>query len=330
MKLAAALSLILVMSLPSPAGQPPLVGQAFKPGDVPMEWKASPERTALWIYKVIPQTSFSLAVLSNAMAVGSFKSTDVVRDDKSLIRFQDRKQQETRHLEIKPAVGSIEYYDSTGTSDMTDPLVGVPSAIEAERLGLDLLFRLGIDRSQFAPGPRESGEMKRSKISATKGEHDTEVMARHIVFVRQADGIPFMGNGLSGGLWIEYGNKAKITQFQLCWGNLVPHELRSVPSSAKMMQFLKDRRAVYAIETKPLAAKKFTVTAFTPYYLGQFSQEPQELIYPIAKLGIEADTGERKVKFDVFCPIVDGSATDAAQHARTNSAALPRVNQPVH
>jgi hypothetical protein len=328
-KLAIGSLLIFGMILPSPAGQSPLVGQTFKVGDVPIEWKVTSERKALWIYKVIPQSGFSMAVVSNAMAVGSFKATDVVRDDKSLIRFQDRKQQETRYLEIKPATGSIEYYDSTGTSDMTGPLVGVPSASEAERLGLELLFRLGIDRSQLASEPRNSGEMKRSKISPTKGEHDTEVMARHVVFVRQADGIPFMGNGLSGGLWIEFGNKAKITQFQLCWGNLIPHELCCVPPAAKMMQFLKEGRSVYAIETKALAAKKLTVTALTPYYLGQFSQEPQELVYPIARLGVEAETGERKVKFDVFCPLVEGAATGDPQRSRTNSEALRHVDQPV-
>lgn len=309
-------------------------GQTFRPGNAAIEWKATTERKAVWVYKVMPQTAFTMAVISNAMVIGSLKSTDVVRDDKTVIRFQDRKRNESRYLEIKPAVGCIEYYDSQG-KDIPSSVVGVPDSKGAERLGLDLLLRLGVDRDQIAPGVRLSTETKQSTFTNTGQETNIEVIARSFGFVRQIDGIPFR-NELTGGFWIEFASNAKVAQFNLSWRHLVPHELYEVPRADEFVHSLQNGKAIYAVEMKPCAATKFTVTSLNYFYLGKLYNDPQDFVYPVARLGVVADLGGETNSFELLCPLAEINPRSAVQtnnegmrRGTTNSEALLNVDRPV-
>jgi hypothetical protein len=313
MRLSLALALSTVVCSPSLADSIPLAGEPFRPADIPIEWKATNGQKTLWVYKVVPQT-FSSAVISNAMAVGSFKSLDMVKtDDKRLVRFQDHKREErvSRYLEIAPASGWMQYYDSTEAPDVATSVLGVPDPQEAERLGLDMLFKLGVDRTQLAPAPRPTGSMGISKVESSGEEHYIGLQARHIGFIRQIDGISFNGNGLAGGFWVEFGSNKRIKQFELLWRNLVPYEVREVATSAQILETIKTGKAVQPVDVNLRTAKKFTIKSLTPRYQGVPGNELQELVYPVASMNVEAEFSTNKLDFEIACPILAPKAASA-------------------
>src|SRR5258708_23010199 len=120
----------------------------------------------IWSYRVIPQV-FSDAVISNAMAIGSFTmrdkaklSADVLAIDRKAIFSKDKA--ETKWLQILPTLGYMKYYDGNAEAkavsvvkDVPEAVVGVPELTEATRLGLKYMRLLGIDVSQIA---RKSGD----------------------------------------------------------------------------------------------------------------------------------------------------------------------------
>jgi hypothetical protein len=280
------------------------VGKPFIPGNVPVEWRATNGLKTLWVHKVIPQ-NLSSAVISNAMVAGTLKPLDrVPQKDKSLIYFQDRKRVEeaTRFLQISPQAGWIHYRETGATSGVH--IEGVPSVEEAERLGLELLFKLGIDRTQFEPGPRPNGAGGFSKIEPDGTLRFIGTNVRHICFIRQIDGISFTGNGMSGGFWVEFGNNAQPTEFELVWRNLVPYELRPVASDSQILEFVRTGKAVCSPDADLRKAKKFVIKSLTPQYLGASGDEPQELVYPLASMDVEAELSTNKLDFELTCPIL--------------------------
>jgi hypothetical protein len=273
--------IVLCGCFSSPANMPLLEGTIFDPGQVPIEWSAKIERTNLWVYKVVPQT-FSPAVISNAMTVGSFRGTDIVgSQDTNRLRFQKPKTRPTQHLEIRPRSGWMKYRDDTGTSDMVGPVTGVPDFPTVERLGMELLLQLGIDRTQIAVTPRSKTDVKRSRITPTGEETDTEVQARGMMFPRSIDGIHFLGLGSRGGLFVQFGNNEKIINFELAWPSLIPSQLCPTASPDQIITFVRSGKAVHASDANLSQAKKFTIKALTPCYLGPFETETQTFVYPL-------------------------------------------------
>ena len=96
-----------------------------------------------------------MAVVSNLMSICEFdwkdmaKKTDTGIPDKNLIWFSDKKANWTRYLEIAPSLGWIQFNADSDSKVSTN---GVPNDAEAEKLALEILFRLGIDRSLICDG----------------------------------------------------------------------------------------------------------------------------------------------------------------------------------
>ena len=302
------LALLLATSHLSPAESFRLQGSAFRPGDTPVDWEAKVGREWLWVYTVIPQ-SFSPSVISNAMTICRFKPRDVVDGSaKGQLRFQDHKQKErvNRCLEISVPAGWMEYWDNAATSGADGPAEGVPDFKEVERLGLDILFKLGIDRTQISSAPRYKSDVKHSQMSPA-GEPSTEVQVRGMKFTRQIDGMYFLGLGSLGGLDVEFGDHAKVVGLVLVWKNLVPHELRRVATPSDMRKYVERGEGVYpAQDVRLQGANRFTVKSLIPCYWADRhgSLRDYEFAYPVASLGVEAQFATNKLDFTVVCPIL--------------------------
>ncbi len=306
----AALIVLIAMTLRSPAGSAPLVGERFVVGGIPVEWQATNAYKALWVYKVVPQ-NFSSSVISNAMIACSFKSLNMVNvRNKKVIRFQDHKREDRvgRFLEISATSGWMQYCDMIEPTNVTASVQGVPNADECERLGLDLLLKLGIDRTQLAPGPRLGGSKGILKVLTSGEEHYVGVQTRHIAFIRQIDGFSFTGAGLGAGFWVEFGSDGRLREFELVWRNLLPYELRGVASNEQILEFIKTGRAVHSADVDLRTARRFTVKSLIPKYLGAPGGEPQEVVYPIASLDVQAEFSTNKLNLEIACPILAAEA----------------------
>jgi hypothetical protein len=263
----------------------------------------------IWSYKVIPQ-EFSDAVISNAMAIGSFTmndkrklSAEALAIDKKAICFNDK--DKTKWLEILPSFGYIKYYDQNAEAkavsaikDIPEPVVGVPDLPEATRLGLKYARLFGIEVSQLA---RKSGtgdfdlhwEITRREWidQKTKNEID-EIQGFGIYFTRCVDGIEMSG---FGDVYVDFGNNAKVHEFQLSWRNLQPYQL--------LDNFVTPEQLVESIQSGqtplPILAgwpideiKTLTITNATPRYSRKPGDEPMDFVAPALQLDAIIDNGK--------------------------------------
>jgi hypothetical protein len=314
MKLTFAFILIaLGASFSSPADSFQLDGVAYPPSDVEIVWKASVTNlpTGLWIYKVIPR-DFSMAVISNAMAIGSFKMLDIVNPrDTNAIQFRDKKDamEARRRLTINPAQGTIEYYRIMPSAENREIPTGVPTEEEGIRLAYDYLFRLGIDRSQVMKPHAHVDMESRLKKNQVDWEGPYEC---GVDFSRCIDGIRAYG----GNFHIVFRNHAEVESIDFSWPNLVPYEAHPVANVTEIINYIKNGQAVLPVPEfhfeRLAELKRLTVTKITPYYF--FEPASDGLFHPFAELEATADLGkknyrgEEKLDLILRCPILSTNA----------------------
>lgn len=282
----------------------------FRAPNAQISWQSPAKCPAtLWVYKVVTQT-YSPAVISNLMALGSFTMDDRIQSDTNAIRFRSRDQ--VRHLEIAPASGWVRYWDNNATDTYKRKIQGVPSEKETEDKALELLSRLGIQRSDFATRPDSSRLLAFGERSTTErfeketGERVTSVYERGVFLIRQVDGIHFAGLGLNGGAHASFSLGGKLAQFEVLWRNLQPAERRRVASPEQITRWIKEGRAAmtHRDAVDPSEIEKITITGLAPMYMGEPPNEHQTLVYPFAQIEAIADIGSTNSPIQLYCPIV--------------------------
>jgi hypothetical protein len=289
-----------------------LEGQSYQPPtNVEIIWKATNDLpNGLWVYKVIPQ-EFPMAVVTNLMTIGGFEWRNLVKPsdppvpDKNLICFRDKKQNWTRFLNIAPTMGWVEYYDGTGSA--RDPINGVPSKEEAEKLALDILFRLGVDRSLLCH-EKTNYDTIQGKLSRDGQMLTTNVVSRGISFARRIDGIESRGSCFM----VDFGRYAKVEHFFFSWRNLLPSEAHLTLTPKQIIDEIKDGH-VLSFPWEDLTGldniKKLAVVKMTPYYFDKLGTESLDYMYPYADLEVVADLeGTNTATFYFQCPILSTNA----------------------
>jgi hypothetical protein len=178
---------ILWAALSSTADALRLEGEPFRT-TAPLTWMATNRLPAtLMIYKVSGQ-AFSPSVLSNAMAIGSFRAINRVTPvEKGLWHFQDKQDKTymTRYLKVSPMQGWVRYYDGKAKGF---PVEGVPTWERAESLAMDYLERLGGDTNQVGRNTSRV-EGTTTSFDGKGGEATNKVVhSRGLILYRQIDG----------------------------------------------------------------------------------------------------------------------------------------------
>ena len=249
-----------------------------------------------------------MAVISNAMAIGSFKMLDIVNPrDTNSIQFRDKKDigEARRRLSINPAQGTIEYNSIMSVGENRKIPTGVPTEEEGIKLAWDYLFRLGIDRSQ-AMQPHAHVDME---SMSKKGVIDWEGPYKCTVGVsRCIDGARAYG----GNFHIVFRRHAEVESIDFSWPDLVPYEAHPIASESEMINYIKNGQAVLPVPEFHLERlaelKRLTVTKITPYYF--FEPANDGLFHPFAELEVTADLGkknymgEKEIGFILRCPIL--------------------------
>jgi hypothetical protein len=265
----------------------------------------------IWSYKVIPQ-KFSDAVISNAMALGSFTmkdkrklSADELAIDKNALCFKNK--DETKWLGISPALGFIEFYDEnadakavSAVKDVPEPVVGVPDLPEATQLGLKYARLLGIEVSQLAT-KFDTRDLDLHWIVTTRGRTDqktkTEIDETNdfgVSFTRCIDGIPV---STFGDFEVYFGNNAKVSKLAVSWRNLQPYQLLDnfVTPEQVVKSIQNGQTPLPILEGWPIdEIKTLTITNATPRYgRGRKSgDEPLDFVVPALQLDAIIDNGQ--------------------------------------
>jgi hypothetical protein len=303
---AIAFLLVSASALCSPAGLYQPEGNFFQP-KAPIAWAATNSLPkSLTVYK-ISSPAFSQQELSNAMSVGSFSSLNRIHaaDGPDFMLFQDHrdKMEMTRYLKISPIKGWMNYYDARA---LGKPIKGVPSFDQVEALATNYLSRFGGDLGQLAPKPWTRSEQTVTSYDKKGGEATNKIVSMRGIFLfRQVDGIP----ETSSSFWIDFGNDAKPSTFELNWKTLKPVEQRNVVNTDEILSRIKQGKAVRPVliygETgneDVSSATKFTITKIIPY-LGS-ARDQKDLVCPFGKVEITAEVGKTNIPFQLDCPIL--------------------------
>jgi hypothetical protein len=313
MKIVVLLAIFFSASVALPADLFRLEGESFQPPPkVEIVWSVPTSNLpfGLWVYKVVPQT-FPAAVFSNLMAIGNFTKADLTKpphtpvSDKNLIRFQTKSGHGfTRYLNIAPTFGWIEYYSQ---QDANEPVADLPSKEETERLALDCLFQLGIDRSLVCH-KRTGYDATRGKLSREGRKLTEELFERGISFARQIDGVETRGFRFL----IHFRNQGKIKDFSLSWRNLSPYEAYRVATPNQIIKMLKTGKAIIPSQANSPASltgiEKLKIVNITTFYFDNTGSEALEFSFPYAELEMLVESGgTNKNTFYLQCPVLGES-----------------------
>ncbi len=283
----------------------PFDGRPFRP-QATVRWAVTnslPE--SLMVYRVVTE-EVSRAVVSNAMAIGSFRPINLVRSgDNTLIEFRDRHRMEelTRFLKISADKGYITYTDNRAGGF---PVRGVPGYEEAERLALRYFILLGGNTNEIMPRPWPHSEETTSSFEKPSGRELGKVVSgRRVCLFRQIGGVQVIGNAFD----ISFRNDAKPAMFEMEWANLQPAQPYRTATQSEVLGFVMHGKAFYPVWPEPVGdvsvAKSFSVKRITPFYRAPgLGVGPQEYLRPFAALDIDAELGSKTLPFRVYCPIV--------------------------
>jgi hypothetical protein len=301
----------LAVCLRSPADAPRLENPLFQPStNVEIVWSAPDGELPrnLQIYKLNPQ-KFSVAVISNAMALASFQMKDLVSPPnyKAVICFQDNKDEFwTRALTIIPQFGQILYRVRAPSTNSAD----VPTNEEVAKRTWKYLSQFQIDPSELI----EKSENRRIEFC---GDNSTNVCARGIFLSRKVDGIEIRELGFG----MDFGSGGQIKGFYLILPKLELFKKCQTASSDQIIAWVKEGKA-YPTEDELsnrtkiknlMSAKKLTLTKITPEYgEGKYGEMPsadsESYTTPFGILEGTANLGSTNVSFRLYCPILSTNA----------------------
>lgn len=303
----------------SPAESFRLEGEAFRP-DASVAWAASmrglPE--SLVVYRVVPE-QFSKEIIARTLEIADFKPVTMkLSPDKRTMQWRARDENGTliRSLDITPTAGWITYVNTKTEAPSTKAAEGVPTYDEVDKLAMDYLRQFGGDTNQLALRPCSRTNRGRSTYKKRDGDLIGEdVTERGAMYARQIDGIRVNGTGGRGGLWMDFGNHAKVARLDLNWRTLQPLQRYRTASTKEIVALIKSGKAVLPqqdVDPNAISqAKKFTITKITPYYWGEGGGAPQDEVHPFAELAVVGDLeGTNKITFDIFCPILTDKIVD--------------------
>src|SRR6266487_142471 len=297
------LALALITAEPSLAQNAALIGEPYR-SVVPIIWAATNALPQSILVCKVASNSFSQAIISNAMAIGSFQLINRMPwHEKSALHFRDKRESWTRVLTITPRDGSISYYDKSAEGT---PVRGVPSAERLDDLALTYLVRLGGDTNQVLRKRRAARETVSTGYDKPGGrELSKEVWMRGATLDRQIEDIEDLGSSFM----INFGNESKPSSFEFKWRNLRPHQRFPTPTPEQIVKWINSGRATVPpsvwdpAPAVPAGAKSLTITKIKLFYPGKGTGE---IVYPVAELELVVDLGNNsKMPFYLNCPVID-------------------------
>ncbi len=286
----------------------PFDGIPFRP-TVGVTWAASsrvPESLAVYS---IAEVKLSQGSISNGMAIGSFKSINLIKSrDKTLLEFRDKPGEDdwTRVLKMSVTQGWIKYYDKMAGGK---PSHEVPSVQEVEKLAFRYFVLLGGDTNQLPPRPWPHSEGTIESYDKPGGHLISKgISRRSICLFRQIDGISVMGNSLS----VDFSNDSKPIGLDMNWPPLNPVQRYRVATKDEMLALVKSGKSFIQVFPPPpvdiAPAKSYVVKNVLPLY-SESNNEGKRLMRPYGSLLMEADIDGRPIEFVVNCPILTDEKT---------------------
>jgi len=288
------------------------MGFPFDNRNVEVIWKLQTNRipATMNIYRVVP-AKFSVQFLTNLIAMGGFKEPEKVKNALvPALRGKDALWEEIpahKTIGLSPERGKAQFFDTSRRAGPKERPHGVPSDEQALKLAMEAAKVLGISTNELAKEP-DSGRplIRRSKQTMgglLDGKYSEREISRAVYLYRDFDGIPVYGSGNCGGLYVDFGNDARIASLDLSWRNLQVKTTRPTADRNQIAKWIKGGKAYFSNEdVKPEKVKKLTIHDMVAHYRGFPTDYHQSEVLPMVVIQATADSGAHIM---LFCPIVE-------------------------
>jgi hypothetical protein len=220
--------------------------------------------------------------------------------------FGDRN--DTHQLNLIPSQGFIVISRMDTRAQIPKELPsGVPDSKTALQLTLEILEKIGIDRSELATnfdGKIQAGYTQGEVLHKDKstGLVVTNIDERQIFLKRQIEGIPVTGS--TDGVTVHFGNEGMVGYLSIVWRAIKLERECSVPDAAEFVRRIKLGQVQIPAWAQG-GYKKLTVTKASLYYWESDGSEPQSTIYPFAVLDAKTDQQGENSTVQLFVPIAN-------------------------
>lgn len=303
--------------LAASAAEPPFGAGYYNPfdgKDCEIIWDAPTNQLpgSVKIWKVIP-TKFSPGTVSNLLQLAELKPSQRKRVDqdgvfagKDVRFFGDRN--DMRQLNLIPSQGFIVISRMDARALIPKELPsGVPDPKTALHLTLEILEKIGIDRSELATnsdGTLQAGYTQGEVLHKDKrtGLMVTNIDERQIFLKRQIEGIPVTGT--TDGVTAHFGNEGKVGYLSVVWRAIKLERECPVPDAASFINRIKSGQALIPVWAQG-GYKTLTITKVSFSYWESSGSEPQTHIYPFAVLEAKIDQQSKNSNVQLFVPFVN-------------------------
>jgi hypothetical protein len=311
------LILAQAVGLAASAAEPPLGAGYYNPfdgKDCEIIWDATTNQLpgSIKVWKVIP-TKFSPSTVSNLLQIADLKPSQHKRVDqdgvfagKDVRFFGDRN--DTRQLNLIPSQGFIVISRMDTRAQIPKELPsGVPDPKTALQLILEILEKIGVDRSELATnsdGKIQAGYTQGEVLHKDKrtGQVVTNIDERQIFLKRQIEGIPVTGT--TDGVTAHFGNEGKVGYLSVVWRAIKLERECPVPDATDFINRIKSGRVLIPVWAQG-GYKSLTITRVSLSYWENSGSEPQAYIYPFAVLEAKTDQQGENSKVQLFVPFAN-------------------------
>lgn len=270
--------------------------------------------TELTVYEVVPKR-FSHQVISNLVALAEFGNPSAALSALTQAAEGRKARYEERDLRkfllLDPANGEVFLHNPGAIANSRPEAAGVPNDKQLLPLALEILAKLGVERSDLAtqPGtdrPRMTvGVRVRGGRDKATGQRVEVALGRDVKLNRRINGIDCSAGGVAGAVWMEFGNYAKLATLEMAWRDLKPHKKLKSAGKIEIERWIRGGKAVTDLESDEAATvKRFVIKSITPAYLEKSRREPQKYVWPYAILSAVAEYGSTQVEAEIRLPIV--------------------------
>ena len=268
--------------------------------------------TNIWMYRLLPRklSPATIAYLRDACSFTDKDKTD--HDDLLIFKSQD----DRRRLQICFSLGTISYETRLQRSP-TNLVQAVPNEQQAIKLLGKFLSAVDIpladikkatnnvpDFPVFETGVNYFDEKTKTSI--------TNIESRGVRFGRTVDGINFLSANTGGDGEVQFGEHGRIARIDLSWRNLERSKLCPVISPEKMMQYIRQGKAVYGgvrMDGPGIPnwreVKRVTIKEVKPCYDAGSPLASSDWLYPFAALWTTVESQYDSVDVEIDCPLID-------------------------
>jgi len=252
-------------------------------------------------FAIYQKVNLSNVLLSNVMAITSFKPVDIASSGHDETVFEQRQKNKlVRCLKISAVDNSIYYFETPTNYSSVE---NVPTFEDVVKRAQNYLLLLGGSTNEIAHTRQPRTEETVSNFDKKGGNLISKnVCSRGVTFNRQIDGIQ-----VEDYFFVEFGSNAKIISLTMHWRNLRLYQTGKTKTTKEIISSIEKGQATIVPDIEngysvPTAVKSLSITKVIPVYP---KHGVGNLVFPSVYLEVQSNVGTvSNTTFQIQCAII--------------------------